>query len=334
MIALATMGMVEIVLRITGLAPPRALSTVSEADFQRLPGIFDPGQVLVQQPGTQFQHTVTIDSLGYRGGNFPRARPVGETRVLFAGDSFTFGHNVEDDETLPAQLQRMLQARCGAARVINAGLPGSTILAQAELVRRGLVLDPSVVIVMYHENDIDELAHVRIWDQLAHNRRVKSAFPTSLAYRAARHTAIGGVALQARVSFQLRRQTLGRQTLDQDTTDAHHEWVEPARSEYASTLKGVAKLLNERDVPLVFVAFPHPESVMAGTGARDYAWVVRTAYRLGLPAVDLLHDLVGSGVSVNQLYLVPGDYHPSAAGHAFAAARIAETLSCAEPESP
>jgi hypothetical protein len=312
-------------LRMSGLAPPPALSTVSDADFQRVPGIFDPGQVVRQQPGTDFEHRVTIDSLGYRGADFPRARPPGEVRVLFAGDSFTFGHNVEDHETLPARLERVLADRCGSARVVNAGLSGSTILAQAELIRRGLVLDPTQVVLMYHENDLDELAHVRIWEQLARNRRVKSSFPLSLPYRAARHSALGAVALQARVSYQFRRQRLARNGSEPDES-----WVEPTRREYRERLQGIGELLAAAGTPLLFVAFPHPESVAAGQGGRDYDWVLETAAGLAIPTVDLLSALRSAEAGVDSLFLVPRDYHPSPYGHAYAARLVAGFLACRE----
>jgi lysophospholipase L1-like esterase len=316
------LGMAETGLRISGLAPPPALSSVSEAEFRRIPGIFAPGQVVRQQPGTPFEHLVTIDTLGYRGLNFPRARTVGELRVLFAGDSFTFGHNVADHETLPAQLERLLSERCGPATVVNAGLSGSTILAQAELIRRGLVLDPTLVILMYHENDIDELAHVRTWDQLAQNRRVKSAFPLSLVYRVARKSALGAVALQARLAYQFRRQALKR-----DPEAVQDEaWLEPTRLEYRQRLQNVADSLSARRIPLLFVAFPHPESVTAGAGGRDYDWVLSAAVDLGIPVVDLLPTLLAGEIKVEDAYLVPHDYHPSPAGHALAASHLAERV--------
>jgi lysophospholipase L1-like esterase len=322
MVLAITLGMAEAGLRISGLAPPPALSSVSEAEFRRIPGIFAPGQRVRQQPGTPFEHLVTIDTLGYRGHNFPRARPVGELRVFFAGDSFIFGHNVADHETLPAQLERLLSEQCGSSTVINAGLSGSTIVAQAELIRRGLVLDPSLVVLMYHENDIDELAHVRVWDQLAQNRRVKSTFPLSLAYQVARHSALGAVGLQARVAYQFRRQTLER---DPEVVFGE-AWLEPTRLEYRQRLQTVADSLYARGIPLLFVAFPHPESVTAGAGGRDYDWVLTAAADLGIPVVDLLPALLAGGVDVEDAYLVPQDYHPSPAGHALAAEHLAERL--------
>jgi hypothetical protein len=330
LIVLAVMGGLEAGVRLAGLSPPTPLFTVSAADFDRVPGIFDPGQVVRLQAGTPFEHTVTIDSLGYRGGHFPRVRPAGEMRVLFAGDSFTFGHNVEDHETLPAQVEGELRRRCsGDALAINAGLSGSTILAQAELIRRGLELNPLAAVLTYHENDLEELAHVRTWDQLARNRRIKSAFPLSLVYRVARHSSLGAIGLQARVGHRLRRHTLKRAEEAQDTS-----WIEPARVEYRDRLQSVADRVVRHGTHLVFVTFPHSASVANRQGGRDYDWVVQTARDAGLPTVDLLQEFLDAGVVVDSMFLVPDDYHPSPAGYAFAAVRIADQLGCVSEEAP
>ena len=315
----AGLAVAEIVLRVFDLAPPPALSTVTERDFERIPGIFAPGQRVTRQSGTAFEHNVTVDSLGFRGRDFPRAKPPGELRVLHVGDSFTFGHNVEDRETLPARLQQLLEERCGEATVINAGLSGSTILGQAAMIERGLSLEPDLVVLMYHENDLDELAFVRIWDQLAVNRRTKSTFPVSIGYHLARNTALGRVALQARASIQVA----------EANTRAEHPMdvilLDSTRVEYERRLAQVDRRLQAVGIPLLFVAFPHPSSVRRGRGGRDYDWVVTTAERLGIHTVDLLPGLSAAG-AVEELYLLPLDYHPSPKGHELSAVDVADEV--------
>src|SRR5204863_5478399 len=48
----------------------------------------------------------------------------GEVRILCVGDSHTYGVGVEPDESYPAQLEQVLQARGVPARVVNGGAPG------------------------------------------------------------------------------------------------------------------------------------------------------------------------------------------------------------------
>ena len=98
----------ESLIQLAGLAPPAGLFTVTAQEYARLPGIFGPSQSVIEGTGTRFAHPTRIDSLGYRGADFPRQKETGEFRVLSVGDSCTYGHNVGDRETLPAQLEMQL----------------------------------------------------------------------------------------------------------------------------------------------------------------------------------------------------------------------------------
>ncbi|MCI0650585.1 MAG: SGNH/GDSL hydrolase family protein [Planctomycetes bacterium] len=59
---------------------------------------------------------------GMRGAaEIPRARVPGKRRVLFLGDSYTFGHEIGDDETYPHYLATR---HLGGWEVLNMGVPG------------------------------------------------------------------------------------------------------------------------------------------------------------------------------------------------------------------
>ena len=316
----------EVVLRVFDLAPAPGLFTVSEDEFREVPGIFVPGQSVVERPGTDFEHHITINAMGYRGREIPKTKPPGELRILFTGDSFTWGHNVDDDETLPAQLEQRLDETCGNVAVANAGLSGSSILAQQAMILRGLTIDPDLVILMYHENDLDELLYSRMWDRLAENRSAKSSFPISVFYPVVRSSGIWNLAQDIRRRIQFRREDAERAD-DEAMTADEPAALEEARREYRERLFGVASELAARGVPLLFVAFPHPESVTTGTGGRDYGWVLATAAEADVPVLDLLPVMRASGLSTGEAYLLPEDYHPSPAGHRVAAVALERFVS-------
>jgi hypothetical protein len=71
----------------------------------------------------EFDTTIRINSRGYRGGEFAAGRGEDALRILVAGDSFTFGWGVDDQEAYPAGLQPRLAAAVPSRRVevINAG---------------------------------------------------------------------------------------------------------------------------------------------------------------------------------------------------------------------
>jgi lysophospholipase L1-like esterase len=101
--------------------------------------------------------TVRINSHGFRGRDFGVEKPAGVVRVVTLGGSSTFGFGVGDDETYPAQLERVLNQRSGGApryEVVNFGVPHSTssnILAM--FLAEGLPLDPDVVTFYEGAND-------------------------------------------------------------------------------------------------------------------------------------------------------------------------------------
>ena len=313
----------EALIRLVGLAPPTGLFTVTDQEYARVPGIFSPNQSVTEGTGTRFAHATRIDSLGYRGADFPRRKADREFRILYAGDSFTYGHNVADHETLPAQLEQQLSTVCTKAQVINAGLSGSTIDGQDEMVLRGLTVAPDLVVLMYHENDIDELMGARIWSGLAENRRIKSRLPASLVYRFLRRSAIWNLALDARRAFLFQPVKSWARPSDQE---APVDAVEAAQREYIDRLSALADTLRELGTPLVFALFPHPESARAGQGGRDYERIRASAVQIGLPTVDFLATLHGAGVRVEDTFLLPEDYHPSARGYRIAATALSEAV--------
>ncbi len=107
--------------------------------------------------GRQDTWTIENNSEGFRGSERSQ---VGDTadvyRVLCIGDSVTYGFNVDQPDSYPAQLQRTLEKRFPGRRieVINAGVPGwSWLQGLRFLETRGLGLEPDLVIMAHGTND-------------------------------------------------------------------------------------------------------------------------------------------------------------------------------------
>ena len=67
---------------------------------------------------------ITTNSQGLRGTReYDVQAPTGVRRILCIGDSFIFGENLTDEETLPAQLEKAL-SRTGRWEVLNLGVHG------------------------------------------------------------------------------------------------------------------------------------------------------------------------------------------------------------------
>ena len=74
------------------------------------------------------------DGLRTRRHRVDAASPSDDKRVLFLGDSWTFGLGLEEAETYPTQVEGLLRAASGDARwvTLNAGVPGYNLHSAVE----------------------------------------------------------------------------------------------------------------------------------------------------------------------------------------------------------
>jgi hypothetical protein len=103
--------------------------------------------------------SVSIDADGLRGtGALPPTAGAAHP-ILAVGDSFTFGDEVGDSETWPAQLQRLSHRR-----VLNGGVGGygfDQIVMRAE--RLAKAYRPEIIVVSFIADDIHRIEMRRLW---------------------------------------------------------------------------------------------------------------------------------------------------------------------------
>jgi lysophospholipase L1-like esterase len=125
--------------------------------FRAGPGVDLPYLLRPAVATTVFGTPVRVNRMGLRGPEVdPRPLP-GVHRVLVLGDSVVFGQGVAEDEALPAELERRLDAvKAGAYEVLNGAVPGYDAVAEARFLEAsGLALDPESVVVGTSLNDYD-----------------------------------------------------------------------------------------------------------------------------------------------------------------------------------
>lgn len=318
----------EVVLRVLRWGPAGSVHTVTSDDFERIPGIFAANQLLVDRSVPSLPHRVRINALGFRGDELPLAKPTGEGRILMVGDSFTYGYLVGDDETLPAQLQRLLTNRYGdRIRVINAGLGGSSVISAHHIALRGLAVHPDLVVLTFSENDVRDLASTEAWEDLARNRAAKSQFPLSWVYPIARDLALWDVALRfrARVALWGQEAVLRRAGREPDAQTDTGEDPDFLRARYTEEFNALRRDMATHEVPLLFVLFPSHYRLGESDPER-LLWAESVGRNAGVPVVNLLPHLTESGLSSHQLFLLPTDGHPSAAAYAIAATVLADRI--------
>lgn len=102
----------------------------TSSDAQRLyelaPNTFVQGMPAATHPEEKKYHQkidVSINALGFRGKGFPPAKKAGVFRILIFGGSNTFGAGVSDEDTYPAQMQKIFDEKYpGKVEVWNAGI--------------------------------------------------------------------------------------------------------------------------------------------------------------------------------------------------------------------
>ncbi len=118
---------------------------------------------------------VIANGQGFREDHeIPRQKPAGETRLLFLGDSCTFGYGVACHETYVEQCEQALE-RSHPERpfeCINAGVPGYTVYQGWRVLEsEGDWIRPDVVVVCFGFNDRAE------WDGLSDLEHFKQQPP-------------------------------------------------------------------------------------------------------------------------------------------------------------
>ncbi|MFT5128425.1 MAG: hypothetical protein ACI8W8_002035 [Rhodothermales bacterium] len=323
----------EVLLRILGLPhihepkeeTPRFLPTNSREDAA-LVYVNYPGRITFTYDGNPRGYFGVLDEIhhqvnpaGFRGAAFGAKLP-GKRRVVFLGDSFTFGEGVRDDHTYAE-----ITAQALNAEACNLGVGGyNTSQAAKALKTVGLGLEPDAVILGYVPNDAEPplfMIDPQTGQPLRRNREASIEWeagpqkaPTSMLYRSR----------LAQLVWQLsQQQRLGKQTVSyyQSLYAADSEgWRE---SEEA--LREIIGLCRERDIPCVVLMFPilvdlsesHPFASIHEQVGR----VVRDA---GGIFVDLLPAVKGQ--DARDLRVHPTDQHPNERVHAIVGELLAETL--------
>jgi len=310
----------------------------------------------------EFDTGIRINSLGYRGGDVP-ADKGDALRILVAGDSFTFGWGVNDNEAYPAQLQERLAAALPGRRVeaINAGFAAcySPDTYYLYLKREGLQLSPDAIVVgLYVGNDLDnDMAFENEWTEVD-----SAGLPLRIQNKDTH--VVGNLYMPRYVPFRYRVPILSRLHLFQAVADvwwelkprimttivpvvhaqapaervpfiyraAYAERTTQVMTRVQTLLKAMHALATRAGVPLYVVVIP--EDLQMNPNALD-----------GLPAdIDKPQRLLREFFETEQIrYLdllpwlrehaagrqiyFPGDRHWNALGHALAAERLAEFLS-------
>lgn len=129
------------------------LSDPGRIEYRLRPGFrteeaYAVGSEPIVDPGSPWSWS--INEQGHRGQAPAVTKPADGVRIVFLGDSITFGMGVNDEETFPARLESLLQERLGddVIECVNLGVPEYNLHQIAILAAEALpALRPDVVVV-------------------------------------------------------------------------------------------------------------------------------------------------------------------------------------------
>ena len=275
-----------------------------------------------------FAVQVEISEQGFRDALYPVERVEGLRRMLVLGDSFAWGFGVERDEIL----WNRLEARHPGWEIINTAVSGYGTDQQLLFFQeRGRAFAPDVVVLHFHENDLNDVAADR---RYGYPKPHFSLGPEGLVLG---NVPVPGLSLPWRVrrflresSYLFNRLQAMEQLLDSaGPRRLHAAGVAPGaappvpaptdppdgRAVSAALLARLAQACRDAGAQLVVVSSPAPEDVRV--------WLARTLFDLGVPYAPLDPAFRGRP---REAYKFPNDPHWNATGQGIAADAVEEFL--------
>jgi hypothetical protein len=299
--------------------------------------------------------TVTHNSKGNRGQEAGFEKPAGVKRVVVIGDSQAWGYGVADNQTIPAQLSRLLNEGGGPRyQVLNLGVGGyGTDQAFLKYLVQGRRYAPDVVVLTVFKNDPVENARTVAWGvekprfYLDEGRLCLGNVPPARApgwpnnrLLADRQPSlrIPGTAIDlaesATAQFFMRREWLpsllakGDGELEAVRRDVpcvanRHAYEGDGMDILARLVTELKRMTARQGARLVLLLVPKPKE-QEDPGMRAYYEPLTTAFRAqGIAYVDLRRYLT---TARGPAAFLPNDPHLSAAGSHIAAVALRDCL--------
>lgn len=236
---------------------------------------------------------VQINADGLRDRDYPVARNDSR-RIVFLGDSLTFGWGVASADTFEHLLEEKLQP----VEILNFGTGNYNTEQEVNLfLEKGLKYAPDEVVLWYFLNDAEPTPQSSPWAFLGHSRLVTFFW--------------------SRIKTVLSRMDASRSYQDYYADlyrDDREGWVRTKQAFIA--LQDVCK---EKDIALKVVLLPELHELQAQPFQREYAQVNSFLQSQGIDVLNL-YPIFAAEQDSQSLWVALDDAHPNAVAHK----RIAE----------
>ena len=254
-------------------------------------------------------------------------KPPNSKRLVFLGDSFTFGEGVWFEDTYAEQTVKFLQAenlseRYNNLHALNLGVAGYNTPQELNLLRKvGLPAQPDIVILGFVLNDAEPplfQTDPRTGQPFRVRREIEEMTsieqPEGLIYK----SRIVRLIAQMRQGRAMHRRTIEYYRSLYDETNPH--WVA-----CQSSLASLVSACRGNNIPCVVVIFPLLIQLNEDYPFSDIHKEIKSIVEnAGGTCVDLLPSLRGR--TATSLWVHPTDHHPNEIVHRLAGEQIAKEI--------
>jgi hypothetical protein len=277
-------------------------------------------------PGNTIEHPT--NSLGFRGPEFSNAKSPGALRLLFLGDSFTFGEGVRFADTYAEVTAELLRKRVSAERHVesyNLGVGGHNTRQSLQVLRMSLEpFSPDIVVLGYVLNDAEPpLFQYHAATNSVSRRPRERIVPEGL----------GDAFPPESFLFQLRTTKLVWQIVQNgnrsEATVAHYRSLYGDSSsgwrDSRKALRQIIEICRSRNIPFYVVLFPILHELTDDYPFQDiHGEIAQTLEASGGIVIDLFPRLKGK--DARNLWVHPTDQHPNETVHRIAAEALVEQI--------
>jgi lysophospholipase L1-like esterase len=284
---------------------------------------------------------VRINERGFRGPVVPFEKPRGVARVVYLGDSVTFGYRVARwEDTFPYLTEPLMEALDSLeVETVNLAVEGYSQWQQAIVLSdEGMRYQPDLVVVGFVLNDVTEMFHLARFGgsdegfQLRHSyssRWERWLSKSALVYEI--QNLVREVKAKRRFGDDVRLGAIRQQALEVETLMHHPEQenVKVAWEIALADLQRIADQCAERGVALLVVVFPFTVQLSDPVAtAAPQRTLSSYAQAHGIETFDLLPPLVDhlrtAEAAPESLFL---DHdHLSVEGHHVVASLLADRI--------
>lgn len=249
----------------------------------------------VHRPGKEgrlMNVQVSINSDGLRDREYPVERDGRSRRIIFLGDSLTFGWGVEEPDTFASVLERRLGKEM-PTEIINFGTGNYNTTQEVNLfLEKGLKYNPDAVVVFYFINDAEPLPKKSSLAFLA-NFRLTTFYWSRFKKLAARFS--------PGKTFKEYYADLYR--------DDQQGWIETRDS-----FLELARVCREGNIELRVVILPELHNLVEYTFSAEHELLTRFLEANGIEALDLA-PMMSDQTDPHALWVALDDAHPNARAH-------------------